>query len=199
MKSFTTFFAMLSWSTQVIAQAAPDCTVVGPAPDALWAVAPVEDKQPNAPLKVISHLRCLGCGMDLSMLLTAGPVSPAFRSLPIGQKSGRLWAEVVVADPAQREDFLRSVLRSETRSSPGCSLRGRVDGIAQVGNLGMIRTEIHADCAQQPAMLTGEFYSGYDAGCLYQVQFVWGPGFQALSPQGRYAIQSLLSSVRVGR
>ncbi|CAN5862945.1 hypothetical protein BH11PSE3_BH11PSE3_06120 [soil metagenome] len=187
---------LLAWSTQVEAQ---QCTAGGPGPDALWAVAPIDDTQAAAPLKVMNHLRCLGCGQDLSMLLAAGPASAAFRNSPIGQKTGRAWAEAVVEDPGQRDGFLRGLLRSDTRSSPGCSLQGSVGGIVEVGELSMIRTEIHAECTPQPTLQSGEFYSGYDGRCLYQVQFVWGPGFQALSPQGHYALQSLLKSVRFRR
>ena len=150
-------------------------------------------------MKPMSNLRCLGCGLDLSALLTAGAAAPAVQSMAIGRLSGRIWAQAVIEDPAQREGFLQSVLRSESRASPGCTLQGRVSGIAEVGGFGMIRTEIHAACASQPALIAGEFYSGYDGRCQYQLQFVWGAGFQALSPQGRYALQSLLSSVRVGR
>ncbi len=175
---------------------AQDCTASAQGPDALWATAPIDSGQPEASLKVMSHLHCLGCGLELSMLLTAGPAS---KPMPLGEKTGLDWAKAVVEDPAQREGFLQSVLRSERRSSPGCSLQGRVGGVAEVGNLGMIRTDIHAECAPQSAVVSAEFYSGYDGICLYQVQFVWGPGFQALSAQGRYAVQSLLKSVRFGR
>ena len=58
---------------------------------------------------------------------------------------------------------------------------------------------IHAECAQQSTVLSGEFYSGYDGQCMYQVQLVWGPGAVPLSAAGRDAIQSLMKSVRLGR
>jgi hypothetical protein len=49
-----------------------------------------------------------------------------------------------------------------------------VTGVAEIGNLGMIGTAIRAACAQN-VTLSGEFYSGYDGACQYQVQLVWGP------------------------
>lgn len=193
---FTILLILLAFATKAAAQ---DCTASMQGPDALWASVPIDSAQPGAPLKTLGHLRCLGCGLDLSVQLAAGPAAPALRSMPIGRLSGRAWAQAVVDDPAQREGFLQSVLRSESRTSPGCTLRGRVAGIAELGGFGLIRTEIQAECASQPALLAGEFYSGYDGQCQYQLQAIWGPGFQALSPQGRYALQSLLSSVRIGR
>lgn len=192
----TLFAALLVWST---ATAAQDCTASAQAPDAVWTAATNDNTLGNAPLKIMTHLRCLGCKPEVSMLLTAGPAAPALKSMPIGQKVGIEWARAVVDDPAQREGFLQSVLRSELRSSPGCRLQGRVGGVAEVGGFGLVRTDVHAECAQQATVLSGEFYSGYDGRCMYQVQLVWGPGFVALSPQGREAIQSLFKSVRFGR
>ena len=107
------------------------------------------------------------------MLLTAGPASPALQTMPvIGKKSGMDWAKAVVEDPANREGFRESVLRSELRSSPGCSLQGTVTGVAEIGNMGAIGTAIQAECAQAPTKLSGEFYSAYDGTCEYQVQLV---------------------------
>ena len=108
------------------------------------------------------------------------------------------WARAVYADPANREGFRRSVLRSELRSSPGCQLEGAVTGVAEIGNLGMIGTAIRAACAQN-LTLSGEFYSGYDGACQYQVQLVWGPANTELSPQARETARKLLRSVHVGR
>jgi hypothetical protein len=147
----------------------------------------------------MTHLRCLGCKPEVSMLLTAGPASPALKSMPIGRKVGVDWARAIVEDPAQREGFLQSVLRSELRSSPGCRMQGRVGGVSEIGGLGVVRTDIHAECGQQSTGLSGEFYSGYDGACLYQVQLVWGPGTVELSPQSREAMRKLLKSVHVGR
>jgi hypothetical protein len=47
--------------------------------------------------------------------------------------------------------------------------------------------------------LSGEFYSGYDGACQYQVQLVWGPANAELSPQARETVRKLLTSVRIGR
>ena len=71
-------------------------------------------------------------------------------------------------------------------------------GVAEIGNLGMIGTAIRATCAEN-VTLSGEFYSGYDGACQYQVQLVWGPGIVELSPQARETVRKLLTSVRVGR
>ena len=134
------------------------------------------------------------------MLLMAGPASPALKTMPvIGQKTGIEWARAVAEDPAQREGFLQSVLRSELNSSPGCRLQGQVGGITEIGGFGLIRIDIHAECVQQPTLLSAEFYSGYDGQCMYRVQLIWGPGFVALSPEGREAVQSLFKSIRFGR
>ena len=108
------------------------------------------------------------------------------------------WARAVYADPANREGFRRSVLRSELRASPGCGLEGAVTGVAEIGNLGMIGTAIRAACAEN-ITLSGEFYSGYDGACQYQVQLVWGPANAELLPQARETVRKLLSSVRIGR
>ena len=90
------------------------------------------------------------------------------------------------------------MLRSKLRASPGCRLEGAVTGVAEIGNLGMIGTAIRAACAEN-VTLSGEFYSGYDGACQYQVQLVWGPANTELSPQARETVRKLLTSVRVGR
>ena len=190
------FAAFLAGSTASVAQ---DCTASVQAPDVTWTDAPNDNTLPSAPLRIMTHLRCLGCKPEVSMLLTAGPASPALKSMPIGRKVGVDWARAIVEDPAQREGFLQSVLRSELRSSPGCTMQGRVAGVSEIGGLGVVRTDIHAECAQQSTVLSGEFYSGYDGQCMYQVQLVWGPGAVPLSAAGRDAIQSLMKSVRLGR
>jgi len=119
--------------------------------------------------------------------------------MPLGDRTGMDWSRAVYADPANREGFRRSVLRSELRSSPGCQLEGAVTGVAEIGNLGMVGTAIRAACAQNTVTASGEFYSGYDGACLYQVQVMWGPANTALSPQARETVRKLLSSIRVGR
>ena len=189
-------FVLVAGSGRVMAQ---DCIASAPYPDAVWTAASADDTLASVPMKVMTHLRCMGCKPEMSMLLAAGAASPVWKSVPIGQKVGMEWARAVIEDPAQREGFLQSVLRSKSRSSPGCSLQGRIGGITEIGGLGMIRTDIHAECAQRPLVVSGEFYTGYDGRCAYQVQLVWGSGFVPLSPQGRDAIQSLLKSVRFGR
>jgi hypothetical protein len=115
--------------------------------------------------------------------------------MPLGDKTGMDWGRAVYADPANREGFRRSVLRSELRSSPGCGLEGAVTGVAEA------RHDRHGHprtCAQN-VTLSGEFYSGYDGACQYQVQLVWAPANVELSPQARETMRKLLSSVRVGR
>jgi hypothetical protein len=164
-------------------------------PDVAWGARHNDSSHPNAALKIMSHLVCRGCQPEVSMLLTAGPASP---SMPLGDRTGMDWARSVYADPANREGLRQSVLRSELRYSPGCRLDGAVTGVAEIGNLGMVGTVIRAACAQD-VTLSGEFYSGYDGACLYQVQLVWGPGNTELSPQAREAARKLLKSVHVGR
>ncbi len=134
------------------------------------------------------------------MLLTAGPASPALQTMPvIGRKTSMDWAKAVVEDPANREGLRESVLRSELRSSPGCRLQGAVTGVTEVGNMGMVGTAVRGECLQGSVKLSGEFYSGYDGTCEYQVQLVWGPGFVPLSPEGRAAVHAILKTVRFGR
>jgi hypothetical protein len=92
--------------------------------------------------------------------------------MPLGDKTGMDWGRAVYADPANREGFRRSVLRSELRSSPGCGLEGAVTGVAEA------RHDRHGHprtCAQN-VTLSGEFYSGYDVACQYQVQLILGAG-----------------------
>jgi hypothetical protein len=183
--------ALLAWSTTATAQ---EC-VATVQPDIVWGARPSDNSHPNATLQIMSHLACRSCQPEVSMLLAAGP---AARNMPLGDRTGMDWARAVYADPANREGFRRSVLRSELRSSPGCQLEGAVTGVAEIGNLGMIGTAIRAACAQNIA-LSGEFYSGYDGACQYQVQLIWGPGVVELSPQTREAAQKLLKSIRFGR
>jgi hypothetical protein len=102
----------------------------------------------------MSHLVCRGCQPEVSMLLTAGPASS---NMPLGDKTGMDWARAVYADPANREGLRRA----------------RWHG----------RHGIRGACAQD-ATLSGEFYSGYDGACQYQVQVVWGPSIVELSPTG---------------
>ena len=182
---------VLAWSTAATAQ---DC-IATVQPDVAWGARPSDNSHPNAAFKIMSHLVCRGCQPEVSMLLTAGPASP---NMPLGDKTGMDWARAVYADPANREGFRRSVLRSELRASPGCGLEGAVTGVAEIGNLGMIGTAIRAACAQN-LTLSGEFYSGYDGACQYQVQLVWGPANTELSPQARETVRKLLTSDRVGR
>ncbi len=189
--------AFLGWATAALGQ---ECIASAQAPDATWSAAPPSPVTlPDARLKIMTHLHCLGCKPEVSMLLTAGPASPALQTMPIGRKVGTDWARAVVEDPANREGLRESVLRSELRSSPGCRLQGAVTGVAEVGNMGMVGTALQAECAQAPTKLSGEFYSGYDGTCEYQVQLVWGPGFVPLSPEGRAAVHAILKTVRFGR
>jgi hypothetical protein len=164
-------------------------------PDVAWGARPSDNSHPNSAFKIMGQLVCRGCQPEVSMLLTAGPASP---NMPLGDRTGMDWARAVYADPANREGFRRSVLRSELRSSPGCQLEGVVTGVAQIGNLGMIGTAIRAACPQN-VTLSGEFYSGYDGACQYQVQLVWGPANTELSSQARETVRKLLTSARVGR
>ena len=130
------------------------------------------------------------------MLLSAGP-APA--NMPLGNRTGVDWARAVYADPGSREGLLQSVLRSELSTSPGCRLEGGVTGVAEIGNVGVVGTAIRAACAQNTVTASGEFYSGYDGACLYQVQVLWAPANAPLSSQARETVQKLLKSVRFGR
>ncbi len=189
--------ALLGWTTAALGQ---ECIASAQAPDAIWSAAPPGvTTLPDARLKIMTHLRCLGSKPEVSMLLTAGPASPALQTMPIGRKVGMEWARAVVDDPANREGLRESVLRSELRSSPGCRLQGSVTGVAEVGGMGVVGTAIHAECAQDSVKLSGEFYSGYDYNCEYQVQLVWEPGFVPLSPEAQAAVREVLKSVRFGR
>ena len=182
---------LLAWSAAATAQ---EC-VATVQPDVAWGARPSDNSHPNSAFKIMGHLVCRGCQPEVSMLLTAGPASP---NMPQGDKTGMDWARAVYADPANREGFRRSVLRSELRASPGCGLEGAVTGVAEIGNLGMIGTAIRAACAQN-VTLSGEFYSGYDGACQYQVQVVWGPANTELAPQARETVRKLLRSVHFGR
>jgi hypothetical protein len=184
--------ALLVCSSAATAQ---ECVATVQSPDVAWGARPSDNSHPNAALRIMSHLVCRGCQPEVSMLLTAGPASP---NMPAGDKTGTDWARAVYADPANREGLRQSVLRSELRSSAGCRLDGAVTGVAEIGNLGMVGTAIRAACGQNVTLL-GEFYSGYDGACLYQVQVVWGPGNVEFSPQTRDAVRKLLTSVRFGR
>ena len=183
---------LLAWPGTATAQ---EC-IATVHPDVAWGARPSDNSHPNAALKIMSHVVCRGCQPEVSMLLAAGPASP---NMPLGDRTGMDWARAVYADPPNREGFRRSVLRSELRSSPGCQLEGAVTGVAEIGTLGMIGTAIRAACAPNNVTLSGEFYSGYDGACQYQVQLVWGPANTELSPQARETVGKLLSSVRIGR
>ena len=183
--------ALLAWSAEAMAQ---ECVATVQS-DIAWGARPDDNSHPNSAFKIMSHLVCRGCQPEVSMLLTAGPASP---HMPLGDRTGTDWARAVYAGPANREGFRRSVLRSELRSSPACQLEGAVTGVAEIGNLGMIGTAIRAACPQN-VTLSGEFYSGYDGACQYQLQLVWGPANTELSPQARATVGKLLKSVRIGR
>ena len=184
--------ALLAASSAAVAQ---ECTASVTSPAAVWATMPDSAAgHPDAPLKVLTHLVCRSCSPQVSMELSAG----AARALPLGQLTGMAWARAVYDSPANREGFRQSVLRSELRSSPGCRLDGTVTGVAAIGNLGMVGTRIDAACANGSAVLSGEFYSGYDGTCLYQVQLIWGPGRVELSTQGRDAVRQLLKAIQFG-
>ena len=186
-----TAVALLAWSAAATAQ---DC-IATVQPDVAWGARPDDSSHPHAALKIMSRLVCRGCQPEVSMLLSAGP---APTNMPLGNRTGLDWARAVYADPGSREGLLQSVLRSEFSTSPGCRLEGGVTGVAEIGNLGMIGTAIRAACPQN-VTLSGEFYSGYDGACQYQVQLVWGPANTELSPQARATVGKLLKSVRFGR
>jgi hypothetical protein len=183
---------LLAWSTTAAAQ---EC-IATVQPDIAWGARPDDSSHPHAALKIMSRLVCRGCQPEVSMLLSAGP-APA--NMPLRDRTGMDWARAVDADPGSRDGLLQSVLRSELSSSPGCRLEGGVTGVAEIGNLGMVGTAIRAACTQNTVTLSGEFYSGYDGTCLYQVQVVWGPANTELSPQARETVRKLLRSVRVSR
>jgi hypothetical protein len=182
---------LLAWSATATAQ---DCAATVQ-PDIAWGARPSDSSHPAAAFKIMSQLVCRGCQPEVSMLLTAGPASP---NMPLGDRTGMDWARAVTSDPANREGFRQSVLRSELRGSPGCRLEGAVTGVTEIGNLGMIGTAIRAACAQN-VTLSGEVYSGYDGACQYQVQVVWGPANTELLPQARETVRKLLRSVHFGR
>jgi len=186
-----TAVALLAWSAAATAQ---DC-IATVQPDVAWGARPDDSSHPHAALKIMSRLVCRGCQPEVSMLLSAGP---APTNMPLGNRTGLDWARAVYADPGSREGLLQSVLRSEFSTSPGCRLEGGVTGVAEIGNLGMVGTAIRAACAQNTVTLSGEFYSGYDGACLYQVQVVWGPANTELLPQARKTVRKLLQSVHFG-
>ena len=183
---------VLAWSATATAQ---EC-IATVQPDIAWGARHDDSSHPGAALKIMSRLVCRGCQPEVSMLLSAGP-APA--NMPLGNRTGMDWAGAVYADPGSREGLLQSVLRSELGSSSSCRLEGGVTGVAEIGNLGMIGTAIRAACAQNTVTLSGEFYSGYDGACLYQIQVVWGPANTELLPQARETVRKLLRSVRFGR
>jgi hypothetical protein len=183
---------LLVWSSTAMAQ---ECVATVPSPDAAWGATPNDDSHPTAALRLVSHLICRGCQPVVSVLLAAGRASP---NMPLADKTGMDWARAVFDDPANREGLRRSVLRSDLRSSPGCRLEGAVTGVTEIGNLGMVGMAIRAACAQD-VTLSGEFYSGYDGACVYQVQVVWGSGGAELPAQTRDAVRKLLKSVHFGR
>jgi hypothetical protein len=187
------FLVSLLWAA---ASAAQICSArIETRPDSRWSsVTPGSDSA--APLATMAHLRCTGCQPEISLLLTAGTASPALQNMPIGRKVGEEWARAVFDDPAAREGFRQSVLRSELRSSPGCSVRGSVNGVERIGNLGAVATAIEADCSNGTKLL-GEIYSAYDFNCEYQVQVVWPAG--RLSPESRAEVGALLRGVRFGQ
>jgi hypothetical protein len=179
------------------ASAAQLCSarVEGP-PDGKWttlAASPATGQ--DAHLRTEASLRCTGCTPEVTLLLMAGPASPALQTMPMGRKVGADWAMAVVEDPANREGFRRSVLRSELRSSSGCRLQGAVAGVETVGNLGTIATAIQAEC---PAgNISGEIYSTYDYTCQYQVQVLWPAG--SLPAATQLEVGRLLRSIRFGQ
>lgn len=188
------FVAPLLWAAASSAQV---CTArFEGQPDAKWTAVPLGTAS-EAAMKTVTHLRCLTCKPEISVSLAAGPASPALQNMPIGRKTGLDWARAVVEDPASREGFRESVLRSELRSSPGCSLKGAVTGVDVVGNLGAIGTAIEAECSQGAAKLLAEFYSAYDYACQYQVQVVWPAA--ALSPALRDDVKALLKTTHFGQ
>lgn len=192
-----TFLSVLPLLLAAAASAQMCSARIEPRPDPKWSsVASSPIGTPGAQLRTMAHLRCIGCKPEVSVLLLAGPASPALQNMPIGRKVGLEWARAVVDDPASREGFRRSVLRSELRSSPGCTLQGAVKGAEMVGNLGAIATAIEAQCSQGTANLSGEFYSAYDYNCEYQVQVVWPGG--TLAPAARSDVNMLLSTVHFG-
>jgi hypothetical protein len=174
---------------------AQECVATVQSPDPAWGATPSDGSHPNAALRLVSHLICRGCRPVVSVLLAAGRASP---NMPLADKTGMDWARAVHDDPANREGLRRSVLRSELRSSPGCRLDGEVTGVAEIGNLGMVGMAIRAACGQDVTM-SGEFYSGYDGACVYQVQVVWGSGVAEPSAQTRDAVQKILKSAHFGR
>jgi hypothetical protein len=203
LKSTALSIALVIGATACLGQAsAQECTARSQPPDATWSAAPTAVPEGSRfPLKVMTHLRCLGCRPEVSMELSAGPAQPALASMPVlGKLAGMAWARAVVADPGNREGLRESVLRSELRQSPGCQLQGQVSGAVEVGNMGMVATDIRAECDNGATKLSGIFYSGYDGGtCMYQVQLVWGPGHVPLSPESEAAVRDLLKTVRFGR
>ena len=166
-------------------------------PDAKWSPVAPSAASATAHLETQAHLRCTGCQPEVSLMLTAGPASPALQTMPIGRKVGEEWARAVVDDPASREGLRESVLRSELQSSPGCRLQGAVAGVETVGNLGTVATAIAGECAQGTVKLSAEFYSAYDYTCQYQVQMVWPTG--PLPPETRTEVSRLLRSIRFGQ
>jgi hypothetical protein len=103
----------------------------------------------------------------------AGAASARFRSMPLGRKTGTDFAEAVISDDQERSDFLDGTLADERLSSPGCVMDGRIDGVSQIGAMGMIVANMRAECDHVPEKLRAVFFSGYDGLCLYRDRVMW--------------------------
>lgn len=173
---------------------AQDCAANVPEPRAGWTRIEVAPSADSA-LQPVVRLVCQGCKPEVTIILSAGPAPPSLIRVPIDDKAGLDWAKAVVDDEAQQAALLESVLSAERRASSGCIVEGRVNGVAELGGMGMIGTAFRAECRPQPGKLSGEYYSGYDGRCVYQARIVW-PGGEGLDAGTGSRVVHLLRTVR---
>jgi hypothetical protein len=163
-----------------------------------WSALQTKKQPDTAQMKLFIEVDCRDCDPMIVVEVFAGAASARFRSMPLGRKTGTDFAEAVISDDQERSDFLDGTLAAERLLSAGCVMDGRIDGVSQIGGMGMIVANMRAECDHVPEKLRAVFFSGYDGLCLYRVRVMW-LGWAGLSINAQDQVLALLDQIRFGQ
>lgn len=180
----------------VASAAAQDCRAALQAYPAGWRGL---NTPSSAAAQMALHIEaaCTDCDPTVVVETFAGYASLRFRSQAMAFGTAAQFAQAMLADPQRRFGFLRDLIDSEQRLSPGCRFEGQVEGLAGIASLDMIVTTVRGECNAAPGKLRASYFSGFDGLCLYRVRVKW-PGWEPLPSGTQHRVVRFLEQIRFG-
>jgi hypothetical protein len=173
---------------------AQSCTASLPDPGAPWIKHPVSEYG-DARVKQVAHVVCRSCKPEVAMIVSAGPMQKPKSPSMFDGKTGAEFAKTIYDDPTLRTVFLDDLMRAEQQKAPGCSVLGDINGVTEIGGLGMLAFGLRAQCPNQAQPISAEYYGGFDGSCEFVAKVFWLGG-QPLDGDSKAQVQRILRSVR---